>query len=238
DELLVGYLAQLPPTALQGISDARAILQRATVPPGAAPPPGDRVAVVRAPEAPVQIVDFSDIKCSHCANLDRTMRELHRILPPGSYAHEARWYPLDADCNASLDPAFTGPDDVRCLAPKVLGCVHRARPAQADELRARFFEEQQTLTAARIDELTLAIAGLSADALAACLEAPDADAALAADVAYADRYAPEGTPLVVINGRQGVSYGPFLYALILARGDVDHPAFGALPPPAAELHMH
>ena len=57
-------------------------------------------------------------------------------------------------------------------------------------------------------------------------------------MAAAAQYDSDGTPIVAVNGRRGTSYGPFLYAMILTRGNAEHPAFDALPPgnPAAHLH--
>ena len=57
-----------------------------------------------------------------------------------------------------------------------------------------------------------------------------------ARIAYRDEG--EGTPLVLVNGRLGSAFPPFLYAMTLARGSPDHPAFSALPPPAPNAHIH
>ena len=39
------------------------------------------------------------------------------------------------------------------------------------------------------------------------------------DVRYAGEYTPDGTPIVLINGRLGASFGPFLFAMIVTRGE-------------------
>jgi hypothetical protein len=51
------------------------------------------------------------------------------------------------------------------------------------------------------------------------------------DVEYAWRYQPEGTPLVVVNGRKATQSGAFLYSMALTGGDAKSPAFERLPPP-------
>ena len=48
----------------------------------------------------------------------------------------------------------------------------------------------------------------------------------------------EGTPLVLVNGRRGAAFGPFLYAMVLTKGSPDHPAFAGLPPPNTRAHVH
>ena len=52
---------------------------------------------------------------------------------------------------------------------------------------------------------------------------------LAQDIAWATAHKIEGTPLVLINGEQVAPLGPLLYALILTRGNADHPVFDGLP---------
>jgi serine/threonine-protein kinase len=51
------------------------------------------------------------------------------------------------------------------------------------------------------------------------------------DIEYAHQHNIQGTPLVVVNGREAPAFVPFLYALIMAGGDASAPAFAALPPP-------
>jgi serine/threonine-protein kinase len=64
------------------------------------------------------------------------------------------------------------------------------------------------------------------------------DRRLREDVALAAKYHIEGTPLVLVNGRHGTSYPPFLLAMVLTGGSADDPAFARLPPPRADAHMH
>jgi serine/threonine-protein kinase len=41
----------------------------------------------------------------------------------------------------------------------------------------------------------------------------------------------QGTPLVLVNGREVQPVPPLLYALVLTGGAWQHPAFAELPPP-------
>jgi serine/threonine-protein kinase len=71
-------------------------------------------------------------------------------------------------------------------------------------------------------------------ALAACMASPDTQAKLLADIQWAEEHGIQGTPLVLVNGRQAAAFPAFLYALVLAGGDPGHPAFAALPPPTPQ----
>ena len=63
------------------------------------------------------------------------------------------------------------------------------------------------------------------------LDAAETKAKLDADIQSALPFDPRGTPVVVLNGRATQASGPFLYAMILAGGDANHPAFAHLPKP-------
>jgi hypothetical protein len=145
---------------------------------------------------------------------------------------ESRFYPLDGGCNAQIrrPPA----DPVRCLAPRVQICLEGQPGAGA--LAGALFAEQRTLTTDRV--YVLAAPYGTRAALEACVASEETARKLAADVALAARYEPEGTPLVLVNGRLGSALPPFLYAIVLARGSADHPAFASLPPPDPAAHIH
>jgi 2-hydroxychromene-2-carboxylate isomerase len=149
---------------------------------------------------------------------------------PGSFSLESRYYPLDGGCNAALQSPARDP--VRCLAPRVQICREKEPGAQA--LAGALFAEQRTLTEPRVYEL----AGGDRAALDACVASRETASQLEGDVALAQQYDPEGTPIVLVNGRMGSGQPPFLYAIALARGNPDHPAFSSLPPPDPNAHIH
>jgi hypothetical protein len=70
------------------------------------------------------------------------------------------------------------------------------------------------------------------------VRSPATQARLSEDIAFAARYRPDGTPLVLVNGRKGTSFGPFLYAMALTGGAAEHPAFASLPPARQDAHIH
>jgi serine/threonine-protein kinase len=228
DAALREFVSSLAPPARQALSD---VLDRMRTGPSLTLPSAR--ALRGSPDAPVRFTEFTDVRCSHCAELHPVWDELERALPPGSFSLESRFYPLDAACNAQLRPGRV-PDLVRCVAPKAQICMEGRPGAQA--LAGALFAEQSTLTVERV--YTLASAHAPRAELEACAASPETARKLADDVALAARYEPEGTPVVLVNGRRGAAFPPFLYAIVLARGWPDHPGFAGLPSPRPDAHIH
>ena len=66
------------------------------------------------------------------------------------------------------------------------------------------------------------------------MKAPETDARIAEDIAYAKSYAIEGTPLILLNGKVAPPYPIFLMAMALSGGNADSPLLLNLPPPPEE----
>jgi len=227
DEALAAYVASLGPQDRQALSDALGAMRRG--PAFSMPPPR----ALRGPaEAPVRFTEFTDVRCSHCAELHGVWEELERALPPRSFNVESRFFPLDGGCNPLVRARAADP--VRCLAPRLQICIQDEPAAAA--LAGAFFGEQRTLTTERA--WALAERYSPGEALRACVSAEATAAKLAGDVALAAQYEPDGTPIVLVNGRLGSALPSFLYAIVLAGGAPDHPAFASLPPPAPAAHVH
>jgi protein-disulfide isomerase len=221
DEALQGYVASLAPDARQALSDALGQMRRG--PSLALPPPR----ALRGPaEAPVRFTEFTDVRCSHCAELHAVWEELEKALPPGSFSVEPRFFPLESECNPLVRARGRVLDPVRCLAPLVQICLEDQAAAS---LAGALFAEQRTLTTERV--YAIAAPYDPRGTLPACVASEATAARLADDVALAARYRPRGTPIVLVNGRVGSALPQFLYAIVLARGSPDHPAFGGLPAP-------
>ncbi len=180
-----------------------------------------------APEAPVRIVDFTDTRCTHCAALAKTLEALERALPEGLISLESRQFPLARECNPALTDR-PDPSGVRCASAKAQICLEGT--PRFWTVRAQLFAEQEQLTVARVLELASA-GGQARDALVACMQSEATRKKLDEDIAYAQRYQISGTPLLLVNGKQAMPDGVFLYALAMTRGDASSPAFSHLPPP-------
>jgi serine/threonine-protein kinase len=173
--------------------------------------------------AAVRITGFSDILCGHCADLHRTVKLLREKLPPGSFAYEPRQFPLDGDCNSAVE--LSAGDGVRCLAARALICAQEEAMDLADAL----YESQRRLTTERIYDLAAPF--MSRERLEDCVASPETEAKLEDDIEWATEYEIVGTPLVIVNGREASPAVHFLFAMVLAGADPEHPAFAVLPPP-------
>ena len=227
DRALAELVANLAPAAKQALADSLHIYREAPQRPQQEPR-----ALRGTASAPVRITEFSDVLCGHCAELHRTIDYIETILPAGSYSVDSRNFPLDGSCNRYL--GGRGAETERCVAARARVCVDRT--GHGWEYTGALLREQPDLTREEVRDL--AAPYLPVAELERCLDDPATAGALAADVDYAWQYRPDGTPLVLVNGRQGTAFGPFLYAMVLTGGDPDHPAFAALPAANPEAHLH
>jgi len=225
DSELSKYLEQMPQAERQFTADARARWLAATKPPLAAPAAR---ALLGAPTAPVAVVEFTDILCSHCKQLEQMLSELRRVLPEGRLSIDARQFPLDGECN-SMIPKVWG-DGIRCLAARAQVCLE-GTPALWP-VKRELFDNQAVLTKELILETATRHSGLSRESLLACVVKPETQARIDEDIAYAQAYSIEGTPLVLINGKESMPAGGFLLALAINGGNPDAPFFRTLPPPS------
>ncbi len=178
--------------------------------------------VVGPESASVRITDFTDIRCEHCAQLFEAL-ERERAERPQAFSLEPRQFPLDGECNPYVHQRT---DPVRCLAAKAQICMEE-RPGFFDYAGA-LFQRQKTLTTEQV--LSLGAAYLPRRDLEACIASPATAQKLADDIQLAARYEPDGTPIVLINGKLSPGTPAFLRVILLAGGAADHPAFATLPP--------
>ena len=181
-----------------------------------------------SPNAPVKLVEFTDIACPHCKHLVEALAQLRQVVPPEKLSVESRYYPLDAECNPTLPPNATDHSGLRCLGAKVQICLEGAPDFLA--LRDKLFEAQQGLTPAKLFDIASSGA-TSRPVLEACVGSPQTAQRLQQDIQYAQDYKIQGTPLVLLNGHEGMPIPAFLYAMVLAGGNGNAQAFAALPPP-------
>lgn len=227
DQKLTELVTSLEPPLKRTLADSLAIYRSSPV----VQPPPPR-ALVGSDLAPIRITEFTDILCEHCATLQDTLRTLRESLPPGSFSVDARQFPLDSRCNPLVGGSRE--DDVRCVAAKARICLEPS--GNEPKLAEALFARQKGLTTEKVYEIAAPF--MPRSELEACIATPETAGKLEADIAAASHYDSDGTPIVVVNGRKGTSFGPFLYAIIQTRGNTENAAFAALPPgdPAAHLH--
>ena len=227
DRQIGELVASLTPKNRQTLSDSLYIYRRS--PKLTLPPP--RVLLGSSKGAPVRITEFTDVLCSQCAKLHTTLVSLRERLPPGSFSFEQRYYPLDTGCNPRARVRHRR--SARCLAAAVEICLERHE--KAFEFSGILFENQVGLTEKKVYDL--AAPYFSRSDLESCAESPATRAKLEDDLALAYRAHARGVPLVLVNGRRGTSFGPFLHAMVLTRGVAYHPAFKALPEPNPSVDL-
>ena len=220
---LQALVTRLSPDDLQTLSDAIAEYQRSTPATTAHAP-----RLVRGPaNAPVQVVEFTDILCPHCRHFTEALEQVGETAPPNTLSVEPRQYPLDHDCN----PFVSRSDNTgtHCLAARALICLE-ASPAAYWKVSAALFEHQSELNPDQVRVLING-AGVDVPALDACMGRPETEAKLAEDEQYAQELHIRGTPLVIVNHRESFPAPVFLYALALAKGSFEQLAALSLPPP-------
>ncbi len=196
--------------ALQAFSDAEVLELR---------PPR---ALVGAVAAPVRLTEFTDTLCGHCAGFHELVDQLREVLPD-AFALEERQFPLDDRCNPNAGPR-DDPDEVRCRAALARICMEDS--SSAFDYTGELYAHQSSLTARGVVELGARFQ--PRERLLACMDSQETSAKLADDVDWAMDHGIRGTPLLLVNGRQATPVPVFLYAIILAGGDPEHPAFTAL----------
>jgi protein-disulfide isomerase len=233
-DALAAFLSDLPSSGRQSVSDALADFRQNPV---LAQFPSRNSAGNAA--APVKLVDFSDLRCGHCKHLAETTEALEKEAGPG-FSHESRFFPLDGSCNPKVPPTMVDQSGVRCDGAKLLICLE-TNPA-FNAVRNAVFAEQQDITLPRIFQLAKEKAKADEKVLRACMASASTAAKLKEDIEIATAYGINGTPLLLLNGRTAAPVGPFLYAMILAKGDASAIGFNVLPPPSPgglhEGHQH
>ncbi len=227
DKVLADLIASLEPPLKQTLADSLAIYRAAQA--QRVPPPR---ALVGSDLAPVRITEFTDILCEHCAGLQETLQTIRESSPPGSFSVDARQFPLDGRCNPFVGQ--TKGDDVRCAAAKARICMEPT--GKEPQFAAALFAAQKGLTREKVFEIAAPF--MPRPALTACMDSAATLAKLQEDTMAAASFDSDGTPIVAVNGRKGTSFGPFLYAMVLTRGNPDHPSFEALPPGDPTAHLH
>ncbi len=230
DRAVVQFIETLPPPEKQRLSNWMTIYREKQVPAGTAP---EARRLYGPKDAPMKMVEWVDIRCSHCKYLNETMNELKRVAPEGSFSVEARNFPLDSECNPHVQ--MSDGLGVRCLAAKAMICLEPTK--EYWDVRDAIFAEQTSLTKSRILELASS-GSMKRPELEACVASAETATKLQEDINYAMKYDLQGTPLVVVNGREGFPGPSFLYSLALTGADARSPAFNALPAPAFVADEH
>jgi len=217
---IVRFIAGLPADVKQLLSSTLAAYAAQPV---IAPPPARTV--IGPANARLQITEFTDTLCSHCAQTHEALSQLRKVFGPDAFSLAPHQYPLDPACNAAIQREDSAP--IRCLAARVQICAE-GKPGEF-EFVGSLFQNQSALSEEKLWELATPI-GPRAE-LEACASSPETEKKLQDDIAWAVAHGIDGTPFLLINGREAIAFPPLIYVLELSRGAPSHPAYAALPPP-------
>lgn len=152
-------------------------------------------ATIGPPEAPVQLVIFSDLQCSYCAQAAKIIREQVQPAYPNDLRVVFKDMPLDA-IHPWARPAA------------VLGrCILRQKPAAFWEYHDWIFAGQQNLTTDNLRAKVVEWAKereIDTAELARCADAPEAGTEVARSYAEALALGVNSTPTMFVNGRRVV----------------------------------
>jgi protein-disulfide isomerase len=140
-------------------------------------------------DAPVTIVEFSDMQCPHCQKAAPVMDSLLAQEPDVHFVFQN--FPLPMHNWAEKGAAY-------------VDCVGHASNEAVWKFIDKTFEDQANITEANADEKLKAIAtaaGVNGDEIAACTAKPETKSHIEASVALGKSLGITGTPTLFINGR-------------------------------------
>jgi len=139
--------------------------------------------------APVTIIDFSDMQCPHCQKAEPVVESLLAQEPEVRFVFQN--FPLPMHNWAEKAAAY-------------VDCVGRTSNEAVWKFIDKTFEDQNNITAANADEKLKAIAtaaGVKGEEMAACAVKPETKSRIEASIALGKSVGVTGTPTLFINGR-------------------------------------
>ena len=153
------------------------------------------------PDAPIQIVKFSDFKCPACK---LGAYSLHPVF--SKYGNQVRLtfknFPLDPRCNRLVKQNI---HPSACEAAKVAYCA--GKQGKFEAVYQEFFENQEAFGKTRPTDMAIAL-GVNAEELKACVESSETQQLINRDVDEGESLEVESTPNFVINGIRVKGYLP------------------------------
>jgi protein-disulfide isomerase/uncharacterized membrane protein len=152
--------------------------------------------------APIQLVEFSDFECPHCAQAYVALKDL---LP--RYHDEVRFtyhhFPLSSDCNPTMKSRG---HEHACRAAIAADCA--AQGGRFPPFSNLLFANQGALDDASLRGYAKQV-GLDLGAFDACMASPAPKDRIAADVRLAEKLGVQSTPTFFINDRRIVGNRTF-----------------------------
>ena len=102
------------------------------------------------PDAPVRITEFTDVRCSHCAELHHAWTDLREALPAGQLQRGVAPLPARRPAATRAMQRAAQRDPVRCLAPRGADLPREATRSACELTGALFAEQQDAHARARV----------------------------------------------------------------------------------------
>lgn len=153
------------------------------------------------PKAPVQIEEFSDFQCPHCARAHGVLLQVAKRYPRKVRIKHFD-YPLDDACNHKIRHEF---HPYACQAAFFARCA--AKQGKFWQMALQLFHHQRELEKPKLREYARKI-GLSVEQLEACAKRPSTRQAVLDDIEEGIRRKLQGTPTVYINSEEVVGPRP------------------------------
>lgn len=170
--------------------------------------------LVGNPEAPIKLMEFAALSCSHCADFSReSAAELHdTFIASGRVSYELRLFMLNAlDMPGALLVTCGAPESVPTLAkqfwawqPTMFETLQKVSDAQMQAIE-NLPAAQRVAALAQLSGMTAFVnaRGISADQGAACLaDSNKVTAIVRENEAWSKEFSITGTPTFVINGQK------------------------------------
>src|SRR5262249_19576077 len=167
-----------------------------------------------AADAPIEIVEFSDLQCPHCKAAQPIVEKLQADFPQVRFTFQQ--YPLPA----SIHPWAT-------KAAQYADCAGQLHKDNFWKYVDSIFENQGGIALAtaddRLKELAVA-AGYDALEISRCAASPETDARVQKSLALGESLNVNQTPTVFINGRAvlGIASIPYESLKNLVQFEIDH----------------
>jgi protein-disulfide isomerase len=164
-------------------------------------------------DAPVTLVEFSDMQCPHCAKANPAVEQLLAVepnvrfvfqnfpLPMHNWAEKAAGY---VDCIARAGKSGDTANDKAGSNSAASTPVSATQNDTLWKFISKTFEDQSNITDANVDEKLKAIAtaaGANAERIAACAVTPETKAHIAASTDLGKSVGVNSTPTLYSNGR-------------------------------------
>lgn len=147
------------------------------------------------PNAPIQIVEFSDFQCPHCRYGAKILKSVMDRYPNKIHLTVMN-YPLDSACN----PKVTRPmHTAACEAAHAAICAEKFQ--KFEPLYEMLFERQEELAPGKPLEFAKSL-GLSEDAMKSCMNADETNKIVLKSLELGDLVGVAGTPTFFLNDRK------------------------------------